>query len=405
VSDVESVVEQLELVIGLAEGHVPQSDLEAAARAGREVRERVGYLGSTLVLALLGGTGVGKSSLLNAVAGERVASVSARRPHTTRPLAWVPDGSEPSLHALLDELGVDRRVEQSALPGVAVLDMTDVDSVQAGHRRIVESVLPRVDVALWVLDPVKYGDADLHRDFIAPSAGAADRMLFVLNRIDTVPMGSRAGIVAHLVAMLRADGLEAPIVFEVAADPPGSSPVGVEALVEHLSERLDEKRVRLSRVVDEARRVASRVVAAGGADAGGATGFERTWDEVCLAARDMLASGAGPAAREALLTRIEHLVADVSARSGRTVGAEIRRLLPPDAIEHAFDEAMRASGIGVGAAESGRADGFVTVLDERVGAVMREALWGRARLFATVAGLAVEAAATQERLARRRVSP
>jgi hypothetical protein len=399
VSDVESVVEHLELVIGLAEGRVPRSDLEAAARASREVRERIGFLGSTLVLALLGGTGVGKSSLLNAIAGERIASTSKRRPHTTQPLAWVPTEAEPSLHTLLDELGLDRRVEQRVLPGVAVLDMTDVDSVQAEHRRIVESVLPRVDVALWVVDPVKYGDADLHRNFIAPSAVAADRLLFALNRIDTVPSGALTGIAAHLADLLEADGVPAPIVFEVAADPPGSPPIGIEALVEHLSGRLDEKRVRLARVVDEARRVADRVVSAGGTVAHGATGFDQSWDEIRLAARDTLDRGAGLAAREALLTEIERLVADVSARSGRVVGAELRRLLPPDAIERAFDAATHAAGIDDGNGGGG-GDAFVAVLEERVGAVIREILWGRARLAAAVAGLAVEAAAVQERLAR-----
>jgi hypothetical protein len=396
VSDIESVVEHLELVTGLAAGHVPRSDLEAAARATREVRDRVGHLGSTLVLALLGGTGVGKSSLLNAIAGERVASTSPRRPHTTEPLAWIPLGAEPSLHAALDTLGVARRVDQSSLPGVAVLDMTDVDSVEAGHRKIVESVLPKVDVALWVLDPVKYADADLHRGFIEPSAGAADRLLFAVNRIDTVPDDARAGMVAHLVELLEADGLASPIVFEVAADPPDSRPLGIAGLLDHLRQRLDEKRVRLTRVVDEARRVADRVASAGGIDSG-STGFETSWGALCAAAREGVGSGLGLAAREELLTRIEHLVADVSARAGTTVGAGLRRTLTPDRIADAFDEAVRAAGVGGGA---DGADAFVAVLDERVGTVLREALWGRARLAASLAGLAVEAAAALARLER-----
>ena len=42
---------------------------QSKKRAARDARNRVGHLGSTLVAALLGGTGVGKSSLLNALAG------------------------------------------------------------------------------------------------------------------------------------------------------------------------------------------------------------------------------------------------------------------------------------------------------------------------------------------------
>jgi hypothetical protein len=44
------------------------------------------------------------------------------------------------------------------------------------------------------------------------------------------------------------------------------------------------------------------------------------------------------------------------------------------------------------------ADAMVAVFDEQVAAPMRRALWSRARLGAAVAGLAVEAAAAEQRL-------
>ena len=133
-TDVVDIVDGLDLVVGLADGHLHPDDLEAARRAARSARDRAGHLGATLVTALLGGTGVGKSSLLNALAGEHVASTSPVRPHTTEPLAWIPSGAEPALATLLDDLEITRRVVQSRVPGMAILDMTDVDSVEAGHR-------------------------------------------------------------------------------------------------------------------------------------------------------------------------------------------------------------------------------------------------------------------------------
>ena len=52
-------------------------------------RARLGFPSSAYVLALVGGTGVGKSTLLNAIAGENVSVASARRPTTSDAVAWV----------------------------------------------------------------------------------------------------------------------------------------------------------------------------------------------------------------------------------------------------------------------------------------------------------------------------
>ena len=72
------------------------------------VRERRGFLGDTLVVALAGGTGSGKSSLLNAIAGRRIAEAGVLRPTTEQALAWIPTDPEPGLVELLGSVG-DRR--------------------------------------------------------------------------------------------------------------------------------------------------------------------------------------------------------------------------------------------------------------------------------------------------------
>ena len=43
---------------------------------------------SSLVVGLLGGTGVGKSTLMNALAGAPIAATSHRRPHTEQVLIY-----------------------------------------------------------------------------------------------------------------------------------------------------------------------------------------------------------------------------------------------------------------------------------------------------------------------------
>jgi hypothetical protein len=405
-TDVGSLVDGLDLVVGLADGHLHPDDLERARRAARDARNRVGHLGSTLVAALLGGTGVGKSSLLNALAGERVASTSPVRPHTTDPLAWVPEQAEPALGELLDGLGISRRHAQRRVPGMAILDMTDVDSVEFRHRRRVEEILPVVDVGIWVLDPLKYGGDSLHRQFLVPLAAAADRMVFVLNQIDLVPPDERGLMRSHLVELLKADGFARPVVLEVAADPPIGPRLGIDALFSHLTSRLDEKRVHLGRVVEEARAAAHRVAAATGVTAGGSLDFEERWLEVRTAVVSSLAdSDAGVAEVEESLRSVEHLIGFLSAAAGGIFGLRTRQVFNPDRVEAEVRAAIATMEASVprqsdptGVRREARTAILDAELQERIGAPLRRLLWERASLSAVVAGLAVDSAIAESRL-------
>ena len=408
-TDVVDIVDGLDLVVGLADGHLHPDDLEAARRAARSARDRAGHLGATLVTALLGGTGVGKSSLLNALAGEHVASTSPVRPHTTEPLAWIPSGAEPALATLLDDLEITRRVVQSRVPGMAVLDMTDVDSVEAGHRRRVESVLPVVDVGVWVLDPLKYAEGSLHRDFIVPLAPAAERMVFVLNQIDRVPTDERGIMRDHLIEVLQADGIRRPVVFEAAADPPIGPRLGIDALFAHLTSRLDEKKVHLGRVVEEARAAARKVAAVTGVGTGGSLDFEERWDRVRVAVvASLSAEGPTVGGLEEALRSVEHMVGAISAAAGGAFGLRTRQVFNPDRVEAEVRAAVVAMEgavpriAGRHAAEADRRSRAAVVLDGelqgRIGAPLRKLLWERASLSAVVAGLAVDASMAEARL-------
>jgi hypothetical protein len=398
VTGIDDVVEQLELAVGLAEEHMEDDAFAAVVDATLRVRSRVGHLGSTLVLALLGGSGAGKSSLLNAIAGERVASTGALRPHTQVPLAWIPETAEPSLTSLLDDLSITERITHDGFPGLAILDMTDVDSVEAGHRRTVEAVMPAVDVALWVLDPDRYADAALHRDFLGPSASGADRLVFALNRIDTIAGVDRPALREHLVALLRADGIDEPVVFEVAADPAAGPPVGIDDLVAHLRDRLDDKRVHLGRVVDDAVEVARSVAASLGLESGGSTGFDAAWGDMCSWNAEAVARGLSVTSAEEVMRSVEHLVAGVSARLGGSVAAGMRAAFTPDVVERQVIEALRVAGVDDVPAKRGDGGVFVSELDRRIGEPLRSILWRRATLAAVVAGLTVDAAAAAHRL-------
>lgn len=190
---------------------------EAGAVLGR-VRERAGFPGGAFVLALAGGTGVGKSSVLNALAGQTVSAVRAVRPTTDAPIAWVADHRREELAPLMSWLGV-RHVAGHAdesLADVAILDLPDVDSVRTEHRATVDELLPRIDASAWVVDPEKYDDERLHT-YLRTLTHHGDRMRFILNKADRLTDAERNMVVDDLARRLMTVGYTQPTIHVVSA--------------------------------------------------------------------------------------------------------------------------------------------------------------------------------------------
>jgi 50S ribosome-binding GTPase len=232
-------------------------DATAARETLANARTRLGFPGTAFVCALAGGTGAGKSSLLNALAGREVSRPGATRPVTAEPVAWVPADAAAELGPLLRWVGVDQVVSHhdSRFSDLCLLDLPDYDSVEARHRATVDQVLPRVDAVCWVLDPEKYNDRVLHEDYLRPLAHHADRAVFVVNRRDVIGDARQAAaLTADLRRTLEVDGIRGRPVFVVSADPPDGADHGeLEALRSWLSERLQAKAVVTERLAADCR--------------------------------------------------------------------------------------------------------------------------------------------------------
>jgi len=189
------------------------------------VRERLELGVDHTIVALLGGTGSGKSSLFNAVCGLDFADVGVKRPTTSQVTACVwGSGGE----ALLDWLGVaaDRRIERESLldgdteaplRGLVLLDLPDHDSIEPAHREVVDRLLPMADLLVWVVDPQKYADDALHSGYLRHLVGHEGAMSVVLNQVDTVPLEMRGELVADVSRLLVEDGLTGVPVRAVSA--------------------------------------------------------------------------------------------------------------------------------------------------------------------------------------------
>ena len=253
----------------LADGRL---DAEAVAFARNVVDKADGRLrhGTTHTLvALLGATGAGKSSLTNRLVGSDIATTGVRRPTTSSTLAclWGADGELAEAGPLLDWLEVEQRHlvgADSQLDGLILLDVPDHDSVQVSHRLEMERMAEHCDLMVWVTDPEKYADAALHH-YLATLASHDAVTVLVLNKADQLDPASLEACRADLARLAAADGINHPLVLALSA----ATGDGVDALVARISESVRVNEAMVQRLeADIAAASAELLLANGSGDAG-----------------------------------------------------------------------------------------------------------------------------------------
>jgi len=204
----------------------PEEQEAFRVEANRLSRSLTDLEGGSLMIGLLGGTGVGKSSLMNALAGSEIASTSHRRPHTDQVLIYRHAAMNQMPDSMLKNVPWSEVTHQAdTIQHILLCDLPDFDSLVGTHRERVLEFLEYLDVLVWVTSPEKYADKIAH-EFMQMTPKARQNFYFVLNKADIFFSSETEGgsyealgrVTKSYQNLIRNNGVVEPLLFVVSAE-------------------------------------------------------------------------------------------------------------------------------------------------------------------------------------------
>lgn len=143
-------------------------------------------LEAPLVIATFGGTGTGKSSLVNALVGADVTRVGRQRPTTHKPVIICHSRTEIAQIGLPLDACELVRSESDLVRDLVIVDCPDPDTTETetpgSNLALLHSLLPFCDVLLYVSTQQKYRSARVGAELVQAASGC--RVIFIQTHAD-----------------------------------------------------------------------------------------------------------------------------------------------------------------------------------------------------------------------------
>ncbi|MGO9120843.1 MAG: GTPase [Desulfomonilaceae bacterium] len=146
-----------------------------------------------LLVSLIGGTGTGKSTVFNSLAGEIISKVGHKRPSTLRAIILAPQHAArkiaecplpdseagPNNSLLRTQIVAHHRSELSKS---ILVDTPDIDSIEPSNRLNAESFFIISDIIIFVTSQEKYGDLAVH-EVTERARRWGKKTIFIMNKV------------------------------------------------------------------------------------------------------------------------------------------------------------------------------------------------------------------------------
>jgi len=164
-----------------------------------------------LRILLVGGTGVGKSTLLNALAGENISQTGHIRPTTNGFTVYINETDDDPWINTLENINIKKH-QHEKLKRKIIIDAPDADSAVIKHRQVLEKALALADLVLVIVTVEKYVSKVVLHMITRFCSGR--RFVFVMNKTD---IGKSSELDEDLKKVTSKEGFSNVSVFLISA--------------------------------------------------------------------------------------------------------------------------------------------------------------------------------------------